>query len=184
MTYVGGAIVSLRGNCSFCEKAHYAESANASLLVIVYNDSDIVSCYIWSLVCCHIYSMQLVDPVCGRGDPTPSIPVLLVANESGWEILNALLLTNLTLTPFTPPSMPFDPAAIVTLLIAVVTVMLGSYLANTPFDFLRLVLSPVIEGQGFQVSSLLSGMACWSGGERDMDCQRHQRRPVGRRQLP
>lgn len=45
MTQVGGAIVSLRGNCSFCEKAHYAESANASLLVIVYNDSDLVNCY-------------------------------------------------------------------------------------------------------------------------------------------
>lgn len=94
--------------------------------------------------------MQLVDPVCGRGDPTPSIPVLLVANESGWEILNTLLLTNLTLAPFTPPSVPFDPAAIVTLLIAVVTVVLGSYTANTPFDFLRLVLLTVVEVGAFR----------------------------------
>ena len=39
----GGAIISLRGNCSFCEKAQYAELANASLLVVVYNDSDLVS---------------------------------------------------------------------------------------------------------------------------------------------
>ena len=43
MSLEDGAIVSLRGNCSFCEKAYYAESANASLLVIVYNTSDLVS---------------------------------------------------------------------------------------------------------------------------------------------
>lgn len=79
--------------------------------------------------------------MCGRGDPTPSIPVLLVANESGWDILTTLSLTNLTLAPFAPPPPPFDPAVIVTLTIAVVTVMLGSYIANTPFDFLRSVVS-------------------------------------------
>lgn len=39
----GGALVSLRGNCSFCQKAEYAELANASLLVVVYNESDLVS---------------------------------------------------------------------------------------------------------------------------------------------
>lgn len=43
--HLGGAIVSLRGNCSFCEKAHYAESANASLLVVVYNESNLVGYY-------------------------------------------------------------------------------------------------------------------------------------------
>ena len=43
LTNVGGAIVCLRGNCSFCEKAQYAESAGAKLLVVVYNGSDIVS---------------------------------------------------------------------------------------------------------------------------------------------
>ena len=82
-------------------------------------------------------SVQLVEPVCGRGDHTPSIPVLLVANDSGWDILTTLSLTNLTLSPFTPLSTPFDPASMVTLLIAVVTVLLGSYIANSPFQFLK-----------------------------------------------
>lgn len=90
---------------------------------------------------CYCISIQLVEPVCGRGDPTPSIPVLLVSNESGWDILSTLSLTNLTLAPFAPPPATFDPAVIVTLLIAVVTVVLGSYIANTPFDFLRSVVS-------------------------------------------
>ena len=43
----GEAIVSLRGNCSFCEKAHFAAEANASLLVVVYNESDLVSDRPW-----------------------------------------------------------------------------------------------------------------------------------------
>ena len=83
--------------------------------------------------------LQLVDPVCGIDDPTPSIPVLLVTNQSGWDILETLSITNLTLSPFTPHSVPFDPATLVTLLIAVVTVVLGSYIANSPFQFLRFV---------------------------------------------
>lgn len=82
--------------------------------------------------------LQSVEPVCGHGDnSTPSIPVLLVTNESGWDIIRTITLTNLTLAPFTPHPVPFDPAAVVTLLIAVVTVVLGSYIANSPFEFMR-----------------------------------------------
>jgi hypothetical protein len=42
LSQVGAAVVSLRGNCSFCEKARYVESAGGSLLVVVYNESDLV----------------------------------------------------------------------------------------------------------------------------------------------
>ena len=83
--------------------------------------------------------LQLVEPVCDSGDRTPSIPVLLVSNDSGWDILHSLSAANLSLGPFTPPPTTFDPSAIVTLLIAVVTVVLGSYVANSPFKFLRYV---------------------------------------------
>lgn len=75
--------------------------------------------------------------VCDDGDHTPSIPVLLVTNDSGWNILHTLTVTNLTLAPYIPLTTVFDPAAIITLLIAVVTVVLGSYIANTPFQFMR-----------------------------------------------
>ena len=85
--------------------------------------------------------LQSVEPVCDHGDnSTPSIPVLLVTNGSGWDILHAITLSNLTLAPFTPHSVPFDPAAAVTLLIAVVTVVLGSYIANSPFEFMRYIV--------------------------------------------
>lgn len=80
---------------------------------------------------------QSVEPVCNKEDHTPTIPVLLVTNESGWDILHTLTLTNLTLAPFTPHPVIFDPAAIVILIIAVVTVVLGSYIANSPFQFMR-----------------------------------------------
>ena len=80
---------------------------------------------------------QLVDMVCDDGDHTPSIPVLLVTNTSGWNILHTMTLTNLTLGPYSPNNTVFDPAAIITLLIAIVTVVLGSFIANTPFQFMR-----------------------------------------------
>ena len=151
LTVTSGAIVSRRGNCSFCEKAEYAELANASLLVVVYNDSDLVSGYqssqlhvyivcVCACVCvcvCVCVLLQSVEPVCSHGDHIPTIPVLLVTNESGRDILHTLTVTNLTLAPFTPPPVTFDPAAIVTLFVAVVTVVLGSYIANTPFQFMR-----------------------------------------------
>lgn len=79
----------------------------------------------------------MVDPECASGDHTPSIPVLLVANQSGQEILEHLTSSNVTLSPFTPPSVPIDPSAAVTMAIAVLTVLLASYMANTPFEFLR-----------------------------------------------
>ena len=82
-------------------------------------------------------SPQLVDPECASGDHTPSIPVLLVANQSGQEILQHLSLSNVTLSPFTPPSIPIDPSAAITMVIAVLTVLLASYMANTPFEFLQ-----------------------------------------------
>lgn len=63
--------------------------------------------------------------------------MLLVANQSGQEILEHLTSSNVTLSPFTPPSVPIDPSAAVTMAIAVLTVLLASYMANTPFEFLR-----------------------------------------------
>ncbi len=35
------------------------------------------------------------------------------------------------------PTVAFDPSAVVLLLIAVVTVFLGSFIANTPYEFMR-----------------------------------------------
>lgn len=118
--------------------------------------------------------------MCGRGDPTPSIPVLLVANESGWEILNTLSLTNLTLAPFAPAPAPLDPAAIVTLFIAVVTVTLGSYIANTPFDFLRSVISSYGDPHSTVPPAARYGLLVRKGesyGER----QRSVREPSGKK---
>ena len=37
------AIVVLRGNCTFCAKAVIAQSANATFLVMIYNDTELVS---------------------------------------------------------------------------------------------------------------------------------------------
>ena len=78
--------------------------------------------------------------MCGSGNHTPSIPVLLVGNSSGWDIIHTLTNHTLTLSPYSPPPTTFDPSAIVTIFIAVVTVVLGSYIANSPFKFLRCVL--------------------------------------------
>jgi signal peptide peptidase-like protein 2B len=135
LSQVGAAVVSLRGNCSFCEKASYVESAGGSLLVVVYNESDL-----W------------VEPVCALRNHTPSIPVLLVSNATGWSILHSLSLFNLTLGPFVPPPATFDPSAIVTLIVAVVTVVLGSYIANSPFKFMRYGLL-VREGESYGVAA-------------------------------
>ena len=46
-------------------------------------------------------------------------------------------LNHSNLTVYTPPGVPLDPSAALIFLIAVTTVVLGSYLANTPWEFLR-----------------------------------------------
>ena len=136
LSQVGAAVVSLRGNCSFCEKASYVESAGGSLLVVVYNESDLVRVSVTKGLKL-VSPVQWVEPVCALRNHTPSIPVLLVSNATGWSILHSLSLFNLTLGPFVPPPATFDPSAIVTLIVAVVTVVLGSYIANSPFKFMR-----------------------------------------------
>ena len=86
---------------------------------------------------CIVIILQLVQPACGRSDHTPTIPVLLVSNETGYHILTALWQANVTVAPYAPPLVSIDPAAMITLIIAIATVILGSYFANTPFDFMR-----------------------------------------------
>ena len=117
----GVAIVALRGRCTICEKASYVERVNGSVLIVV-NQSD------W-----------LVNPVdqCYRSDYTPTIPVLLVSNETGYHILAALWQANITVAPYTPPLVLIDPAAGITMIVAIATVILGSYFANRPFEFMR-----------------------------------------------
>ena len=38
---------------------------------------------------------------------------------------------------YSPPAPAFDPSAIILLLIAIITIFLGSYIANEPLEFLR-----------------------------------------------
>ena len=48
-------------------------------------------------------------------------------------------LSNPNLTIYTPFLPPLDPSAALIFVIAVTTVLLASYLANTPWEFLRLL---------------------------------------------
>lgn len=67
------SVVADRGNCTFYRKALVAQRVNASLLVVVY-DTDMVT----------------LMPNLSRSvetDPSISIPVLLVSNATGEEII-------------------------------------------------------------------------------------------------
>jgi len=63
--------------------------------------------------------------------------VVITSNTSGEAILS---LSNPNLTIYTPSPPPLDPSAAIIFVIAVTTVLLASYLANTPWEFLRLTI--------------------------------------------
>lgn len=67
---VGNASIVSRGNCTFVQKALVAQSAGAHLLVVVYNESKILT----------IPDLQV------NGSTSVKIPVLLISNVSGESI--------------------------------------------------------------------------------------------------
>ena len=64
-------------------------------------------------------------------------------------------LSNPNLTIYTPFLPPLDPSAALIFVIAVTTVLLASYLANTPWEFLRLLDYSLPDTVGLNVNPLL-----------------------------
>ncbi len=67
------SLVVERGNCTFYHKALVAQQVNASLLVVIYNDTMVTS-------------VPSLEADSDSGGQPISIPVLLVSNDTGEEI--------------------------------------------------------------------------------------------------
>ena len=85
-THNDSATIVYRGNCTFYRKAFVAQSANLSLLVVIYNESTVDS------------SPDLRG---GEGENVHiTIPVLMVDNNTGSEIMVCMCVTVCELTSF------------------------------------------------------------------------------------
>lgn len=119
-SWEGRAVLVDRGGCPFYRKGRVAEDANASLLVVVLNESTV----------------DFAPSVVGNSSNSPplSIPVLLVSSDG--KALEALS-ANLSLSVYIPSRPPLDPCTVLIFLIAVGTVFLGAFFANAPFEFMK-----------------------------------------------
>ena len=118
----------------------------------------------------YLATPQDISPEGGDNDSTAiTIPVVLTSNTSGEAILvcsgrrtsvntymsaplppQSLSHPNLTLYTLSPP--PLDPSAALIFIIAVTTVLLASYLANTPWEFLRSLDGSMPDTAGLNVN--------------------------------
>jgi len=64
-------LIAFRGNCTFYKKALFAQRANASFLIVIYNETMVTS---------------IPDFKPGKGDPSINMPVLFVSNVTGESI--------------------------------------------------------------------------------------------------